>query len=80
MITTALNTMVQRDDTDTALVHGQVQRMAATLLISVDASPVPDSPCIRGTAQALTQLLSSLGELSALHAAIGVPGISASRD
>ncbi|CAK0784154.1 hypothetical protein CVIRNUC_007357 [Coccomyxa viridis] len=39
----------------------QVQRMAATLLISVDASPVPDSPCIRGTAQALTKLLSSLG-------------------
>ena len=54
--------------------------MAATLLLSVDASPVPDSSCIRGTAQALTKLLRSLGKLSALHAAICVPGSSCKQE
>ncbi|CAL5230003.1 g13442 [Coccomyxa viridis] len=39
----------------------QVQQRAATLLLSVDASPMPDSSCIQAIARALTKLLSSLG-------------------
>ena len=39
----------------------QVQQRAATLLLSVEASPLPDSSSIRGTASALAKLLSSLG-------------------
>ncbi len=39
----------------------QVQHRAATLLISVEASPLPDSSSIRGTASALAKVLNSLG-------------------
>ena len=42
----------------------QVQQRAATLLLSVDASPLPDAACIRATAKALAQLLRALGESS----------------
>ena len=42
----------------------QVQQRAATLLLSVEASPMPDSSCIQATARALAKLLSALGGLS----------------
>ena len=41
----------------------QVQQRAATLLLSVEASPMPDSTCIQATARALAQLLKALGRL-----------------
>ena len=44
-----------------AVPSAQVQQRAATLLLSVEASPLPDSSSIQGTASALAKLLSSLG-------------------
>ena len=44
-----------------AVPFAQVQQRAATLLVSVEASPLPDASSIQGTASALAKLLSLLG-------------------